>query len=144
MLRVSGVVLAIAALMPMGIVAQMHPHYGHALQDLRFARALLEQNEGWGRVAADKERAVGEIDRAIEELRHAAMDDGRNPDQHPPVDMHWAPRDRIQRAIAALSSARDNIRMEEANPAARDMRNRAFRHIDEAQRALHHAMDGWR
>ncbi len=144
MLRTSRAVLAIGLLLPMGLVAQRHPGYSHALQDLRFARAVLERNEGWGRVAADEGRATGEIDRAIEELRRAAMDDGRNPNDHPPVDMRWEPRDRLHRAMEALDQARDRIGREEDNSSAREWRNRAFRHIDEARRALRHAMETWR
>jgi hypothetical protein len=115
----------------------------HALQDLRFARALLEQGE-WQRVRPDRERAVKEIDRAIEELRRAAMDDGRNPNQHPPIEPGWQPHDRLQRSLEALDRARDAISREEDNPDAREWRNRAYRHIDAARHALRHAIDMWR
>lgn len=146
MLKVAGTVLMAALLLPFAAVAQDHPHYLHALQDLRYARALLERGQGWdwGPAAADQQRATNEIQAAIEEVRHAAMDDGRNPDNHPPIDVHWAAHDRLRRAMEALDRARDSISREEINPAARDQRNRAYHHIDEARRALHHAMDNWR
>lgn len=151
MLKISRAVLTLVLLMPLGIMAQQmpgrHPGYLHALQDLRFARAVLErggEREGWGPVAADQQRAVGEIERALEEIRRAAMEDGKNPNNHPPIDMRWEPRDRLRRASEALGRAREAINREEDNPEARAMRDRAFRHIDEAQRALHHAMDTWR
>lgn len=142
MLRTALAVVAVAAAMPFAAMAQRHPGYLHALSDLRFARALLEHGD-WGRVGPDRERAVGEIDRAIEELRRAAMDDGRNPNAHPPVAPGWMPGDRLRRAEEALGRARESISREEDNPAAREWRDRAFRHIDEARRAVHHAIEMW-
>jgi hypothetical protein len=134
--------LAVALALPLVVMAQRHPGYLHALSDLRYARALLEHGE-WGRVGPERERAVGEIDRAIEELRRAAMDDGRNPDQRPPIEERWEPRDRLHRAEEALGRAREAITREEDNPAARAWRNRAFRHIEEARRAVRHAIERW-
>ena len=141
-------IAAAALLLPLGMTAQdmrgPHPGYGRALENLRYARALLERGDrGWGPVAADQQRATSEIDRAIEELRHAAEADGRNPNAHPPVDANWEPHDRLRRASEALSQARDEISRGEANPGARELRDRAYRHIDDAQRALHHAMENW-
>lgn len=147
MLKMLRAVLVTSLLLPLAAMAQMpgrHPGYAHAVEDLRFARAVLERHEGWGPVAADQQRAVGEINRAIDELKQAAMDDGRNPNAAPPIDMRWEPRDRMHRAMDALGRARDAISREEDNPAARGWRDRAFRHIDMAQRVLGHAMDRWR
>ncbi len=147
MLRTSHAVLLSILLLPVGAVAQMpgrHPGYDRALSDLRYARALLETGPRWGRVARDDERAVGEIDRAIEELRHAAMDDGRNPNARPPIDEHWRPAERLRRAQEVLGRARHDLDREEDNPSARGLRDRAWRHIDEAQRAVAHAMNTWR
>lgn len=138
---IAGLVAVLA--LPLVVMAQRHPGYLHALSDLRYARALLEHGE-WGRVGPDRERAIGEIDRAIEELRRAAMDDGKNPDEHPRIEPGWAPRDRLHRAEEALGRAREAISREEDNPAAREWRNRAFRHIDEARHAVHHAIEMWR
>jgi hypothetical protein len=142
MLKTAIAVTALVVALPLAVMAQRHPGYLHALSDLRFARALLEHGD-WGRVGPDRERAIGEIDRAIEELRRAAMDDGRNPDEHPPIEQRWEPRDRLRRAEEALGRAREAITREEDNPAAREWRDRAFRHIDQARRAIHHAIDIW-
>ena len=146
MLRASHTVLLSMLLLPIGVGAQMpgrHPGYDHALSDLRYARALLEAGPQWGRVARDDERAVGEIDRAIEEVRHAAWKDGENPNMHPPVDAHWLPAERLRRAQDVLSKARHDLDHEEDNPSARGLRDRAWMHIDEAQRAVGHAMSMW-
>lgn len=146
MLRSSYVVLLSACLLPIGASAQMrgrHPGYDHALADLRYARALLESGPQWGRVARDDERAVAEIDRAIEEVRRAAFEDGKNPNYHPNVDAHWLPQERLRRAQDVLGKARHDLDREEDNPSARGLRDRAWMHIDEAQRAVAHAMSTW-
>jgi hypothetical protein len=142
-LKTAIAVAILAVLTPLAAVAQRHPGYLHALSDLRYARALLEHGE-WGRVGPHRERAVNEIDRAIEELRRAAMDDGKNPNGHPPIEERWEPRDRLHRAEEALGRAREAITREEDNPAAREWRDRAFRHIDAARHAVHEAIEGWR
>lgn len=146
MLKASVAVIAAGLLLPLGLMAQGHPHYRRALQDLRFARAVLEQGEGWnwGRAARDQQVALNEIDRAIQEVRRAVAEDGGNMHEHPPVDVHWPARDRLRRAMEALDHARDAISQGEVNPAARGMKDRAYRHIDMARHALRHAMDGWR
>ncbi|HEX3681334.1 MAG TPA: hypothetical protein VHU83_02245 [Bryobacteraceae bacterium] len=143
MLKTAIAGLAVVLALPLVVMAQRHPGYLHALSDLRYARALLEHGE-WGRVGPHRERAIGEIDRAIDELRRAAMDDGRNPNEHPPVQESWGPRDRLRRTEEALGRARDSISREEDNPAARQWRDRAFHHIDEARRAVHEAIEAWR
>lgn len=146
MLRTSQAVLLSMLLLPLGAGAQMpgrHPGYDHALSDLRYARALLETGPQWGRVAHDDQRAVGEIDRAIEEVRHAAMDDGKNAYAHPAVDAHWLPGERLRRAQDVLSKARHDLDHEEDNPSARGLRDRAWMHIDAAQQAVRHAIGMW-
>jgi hypothetical protein len=135
--------LAVALALPLIVMAQRHPGYLRALSELRFAHALLERGD-WGRVGPEREHAIGEIDGAIEELRRAAMDDGRNPDEHAPIEPGWQPHDRLLRAEEALGRAREAISREEDNPAAREWRNRAFQHIEEARRAVHHAIEMWR
>lgn len=136
-------VLALVVALPLAVMAQRHPGYLHALSDLRYARALLEHGD-WGRVGPHRERAISEIDRAIEELRRAAMDDGKNPDAHPPIEESWGGRDRLHRAEEALGRAREAISREEDNPAAREWRDRAFRHIDAARHHVHEAIEAWR
>ena len=147
MLRTAHILLFSAVILPAGLWAQApgrHPGYDHALSDLRYARALLEAGPQWGHVARDDERAVAEIDRAIQECRRATWEDGRNPNARPAVDAHWLPRERLRRAEDVLSKARHDLDHEEDNPGARGLRDRAWFHIDEAQRAVAHAMSEWR
>lgn len=134
---------AVAVFASVVLLAQRHPGYLRALSELRYARALLERGE-WGPVARDQQTAISEIDRAMRELSRAAADDGRNLGDHPPIEQSWQPRERLPKAEEALGKARDYIEHEEDNPQARELRNRAFQHIDEARRAVRHAMDRWR
>src|SRR6201986_2805951 len=101
------------ALLPRGAQAQVpgpHPAYLHALSDLRMARAYL--NEGgwnWDAVRRDDEHAVQEIDAAIREIKHAAIDDGKNPGDHGPIDVHAGWRDRFARANQLLAAAHHDL-----------------------------------
>jgi hypothetical protein len=82
----------------------------------------------------DEHDAIVEIDRAIHDIKEAAIDDGRNLDDHPPVDAR-EPRDgRLHKALAALRAARADVEKEEDNAYANGLRARAIHNIDEAIR----------
>jgi hypothetical protein len=118
-----------------------HPAYLHALTDLRHARAHLNVNTPNARVDADETLAIGEIDAAIREIQDAAIDDGKNLNDHPPVDEHWTRSDRLRRAMELLDGAHHDIDQHESDGYARGLKKRALHHIDEARRALHHAIE---
>jgi len=76
----AGLLLALA--LPFAVNADMpgkHPAYLHALSDLRTARWMLEHRPGDAAVSAREDVAVAEIDASINEIKHAAIDDGKNP-----------------------------------------------------------------
>jgi len=79
--------LLLLALLFAGCVSQpsKHPAYLHALSDLRTARWMLEHRPGDAAVSAHESEAVSEIDRAIEEIKRAAIDDGKNIHNQPPA-----------------------------------------------------------
>ena len=124
---------------------QLHPRYASALSDLRYARALLWR-EDWRDVMRDQRAAVDEIDRAIGEARRAAIDDGRNPDDHPPVDARAGWEGRFRKALELLNSAENDLSMAESNPNAAGWRNAARQNIENAKRYIGAAMraDWWR
>ena len=64
-----------------------HPFYLHALSDLRAARWMLEHRPGDAAVSGNEDVAIAEIDAAIREIKHAAIDDGKNVNDHPNVDV---------------------------------------------------------
>jgi hypothetical protein len=109
-----------------------HPYYLHALSDLRNARANLERKGGDRQMKWDEHDAIVAIDRAIHDLREASVDDGKNLEDHPPVDAHEPRTGRLHKALAALRSAREDAAKEEDNAFANGLRARALHDIDEA------------
>jgi hypothetical protein len=135
--------LLLLVLLFSGCVTQpsRHPAYLHALTDLRTARWMLEHRPGDVAVNAHEDEAISEIDRAIGELKSAAVDDGKNIYDHPKADVASDYRGRLHRAAALLRTARADMTREEDNPNARGLRDRAIGHVDAAlhatERAIH-------
>ena len=102
---------AIALALPLTAQADQpgqHPAYIHALADLR-------------------------NDAAIAEIKRAAIDDGKNIDDHTQVDFskdYWG---RLREASRALHAAHSDAKQEEDNDRTRGLQERALRHIDGAQ-----------
>lgn len=138
--------VAVMALMPLITSAQVlpgkHPGYLHSLSDLRAARWFLNHRPGDARVAADEDVAIGEIDHAIGEIKKASIDDGKDLNDHPAVDVgeHGS---RLLKSVESLRRAHEDIDHEEDNPEARELRHRALQHIDAAIRAAEHAHNAW-
>jgi hypothetical protein len=114
--------------------AAVHPWYLHALSDLRNARANLERKGGDKQMKWDEHDAIGAIDRAIHDIKEAALDDGKNLEDHPAIDAHEAREGRLHKALSALRTARGDIEKEEDHAVANGLRARALRDIDEAIR----------
>jgi len=111
-----------------------HPAYLHALTDLRHARAHLERRPGDAMVQWDEHVAIREVDAAIKEIKEASIDDGKNLEDHPPVDARADYSGRLHRALELLRKAKADCMEEEDNNFARGLRGRAIKHIDEAIR----------
>lgn len=131
------VIAAILAAAPFGIAQAQyparHPRYLHALSDLRAARWLLENRPGDAAVSFHERLAIEQIEHAIRALKEAAIDDGRNIHDHPPIDVPVGPGPgRLHKASELLRGARSDLAVEEDNPEARRLRHRAFEHIDRA------------
>ena len=136
--------LSSIALLPAAARAQApgpHPAYLHALNDLRYARAYLSEGWQWEAVRHEDDHAVAEIDAAIREIKHAAIDDGKNPNDHPPIDVRLSWHDRFARANELLARAHHDLDQAEDVPEARGLRDRAILHIDEAHNTVDRA---WR
>jgi hypothetical protein len=117
-----------------------HPAYLHALTDLRAARWNLEHRPGDAAVSAQEDVAIVETDRAIGEARKAAMEDGKNIENHPQEDAALDRPGRLHHAMELLRKAKDDVAREEDNPEARDLRNRIVEHVDLAMEATKHAI----
>jgi hypothetical protein len=114
-----------------------HPAYLHALTDLRHARAHLERVTPNERMDREEEHAIAEIDKAIAEIKQAAIDDGKNLNDHPPVDAHLGHAGRYHRALELLDKAHRDLSEEEDDRFAHGLRHRALEHIDGA----HHIVE---
>ena len=140
------VALACGILIPLAAGSQQlpgkHPGYLHALSDLRAARWFLYHQPGDSAVAGDEDAAIMEIDAAINEIKRASIDDGKNLNDHPAVDVkeHGS---RLLKAGETLRTARKDLEQEEDNPDVRDLRKRALEHIDRAIHATDGAHTKW-
>ena len=138
--------LLVAALAPLSSNAQVlpgkHPGYLHSLTDLRTARWFLYHQAGDAKVYAGEDVAISEIDAAIGEIKKASIDDGKDLNDHPNVDVkeHGS---RLLKSIETLKQAHADIDKEEDNPEARELRHRALGHIDKALHAAEKAHTAW-
>jgi hypothetical protein len=114
-----------------------HPAYIHALADLRDARAHLQHRPDGSPIHAEEKNAIEEINHAIDEIKKAAIDDGKNIDQHEPVDAHLPWSGHLHQARDLLDKAHHDAAQEEDNPTTRGLQARVLQHIDRA----HHHVD---
>ena len=121
----------------------VHPAYLHAISDLRYARALLFRPD-WGPVMHDQRAAVDEIDHAIGEAKRAAIDDGKNIDDHPAIEHGMGWEGRFRKAMELLNSAEHNLSEPETNGAASAWRNASLANVQHAKAFVSKAMrDSW-
>ncbi|MBV8658461.1 MAG: hypothetical protein JO142_11605 [Burkholderiales bacterium] len=143
------IALALATLMPLGAMADLpgkHPYYLHALSDLRAARWLIMHRPGNAQVSGDEDVAITRIQETIGEIKKAAIDDGKDIDDHPEIDAHLDHKGRLHRADELLKKVHSDIAREEDDPMTRGLRDRAIHHLDEALhatgKAIHDAEKG--
>jgi hypothetical protein len=121
----------------------IHPSYLRAISDMRYARALLYRQD-WRPVMRDQRAAVEEIDHAIGEAKNAAIDDGKNIDDHPPIDRGLGWEGRFRKAMELLDSAERDLSQTETNGAAAGWRNAAILNVRNAKGFVAKAMrDSW-
>jgi len=138
--------LALFALTPLIATAEVlpgkHPAYLHALTDLRTARWFLEHQAGDAKVYGDEDVAITEIDAAINEIKRASIDDGKDLHDHPNVDVHEH-GSRLLKSIETLKKAQADVNKEEDNPEVRQLRHRSLEHIEHAIHAAEKAHSEW-
>jgi hypothetical protein len=117
-----------------------HPFYLHALSDLRDARWNLEHRPADAAVSAQEDIAIVETDRAIQEAKVAAAEDGKNLADHPHEDANIDRPGRLHHALELLHKAHDDVHQEEDNPETRELRHRIDEHVDAAIRATERAI----
>jgi hypothetical protein len=110
------------------------PHYLEGLADLRTARDYIQSDH---RPDFDRERhhALDEIDKAIQEIKHAAWDNGTNTKYAPPAAGLTDPWRPMRSATNWLSEAVKQINdiQDQQNPG---LQLRATQHIVEARHTV--------
>ena len=118
-----------------------HPYYLHALSNLRAARWMINHRPGNWQQTVDENEAIRRIDAAIHEIKKASIEDGKNPEDHPPVTEVADHMGRLHKALDFLRQARQDISHDEDNAFAQGLQARAYGHIDGAigavKRAIH-------
>jgi hypothetical protein len=118
-----------------------HPAYLQALSELRTSRWLIEHRRPSDPTqSVDEVEAVRQIDAAISDLKQAAYDDGKNLNDHPPVEDTGEWRGRLHNALDHLNRAHSEIAREEDNAYASGLRGRALGHLDAAINATRRAI----
>jgi tetratricopeptide (TPR) repeat protein len=126
----------------MAVGAGAHPGYIKALSELRGARWLIEHRPGNWQQTMDEQQAVRRIDQAINAIKKAAIDDGKNIDDHPPVDERPDRGGRLRLAQEFLERARQYVNKEEDNSAAQNLKVLAIEHINASIALLNNALHG--
>jgi hypothetical protein len=116
-----------------------HPAYLRALTDLRHARAHLQRPDG-GELREQEKKAIHEIDEAINEIKKASIDDGKDLNDHPAVDVGLDWRGRLHRSLELVNKAHNDVAEEEDNVAAQGLQQRALGHIDKAHKHIEEAI----
>ena len=129
-----GALMALAIFVTATPAQAQEPHYLQALSELRTARDYIQFDRD--RFGGERRHAVEEINKAIEEVKHAASDDGKNTHFAPPeqgVTSGWMP---IHQAEHWLAEAKGHVAMGVDSPQNQGLRDRALFHITEAVHVL--------
>jgi tetratricopeptide (TPR) repeat protein len=117
-----------------------HPNYLKAMSDMRAARWLLSNHPGNYQSVKDEDFAVTKIDEALNEIKKASIDDGKDINDHPKMDEINQHVGRIQKAMEWLDKAHADIEKEEDIKFGNGLRDRAAKDIAEAREAAKKAL----
>ncbi len=118
-----------------------HPYYLHALSDLRAARWMLEHRPGDAAVSGQEDVAIQQIDDTINEIKKASIDDGKDINDHPKVDVPNDHPGRLHKAKELLKKVHSDVGREEDDPTAKGLQHRSLKHIDAALLATNRALN---
>ncbi len=128
--KMFGVVCMLMALTAFAASAHAQDqHFLAALSDLRTARDYLQYDKG--QFGPERHHAIDEINRALDEVKRAAWDDGIQTRFAPPDHAHgtWDP---LHEARKWLGAAKGHISEGADTPQTPGMRDRTLHHIDDA------------
>ncbi len=122
-----------------------HPHYLHALSDLRAAQWQVDHRRPEdGQIMEDEMVVSDEVAAAIQAVSHAAMADGKDMNFTPPPDANPGYAGRLHAAIDLMRRAREDVARQEDDAAARGAQRMSVLHIDAALHAADRAINGVR
>jgi hypothetical protein len=127
--------LALLLLSPATSAHAQMPAYLHAISDLRTAREYLQQDTR-PRFDGIRRHAIDEISRAIDDMKKAAIDDGKNPNHTPPPQSEGDPRVPVRSALKLLNEAYGDVARGQDEPRNAGLQRRSLEHIDKARRSL--------
>lgn len=138
-LAVSGTLLVTAGSAAWADLPGHHPAYLHALSNLRDATWMLEHRPGNEAVSAHEDAAIHQIEAAFQEIKQAAVWDGKDLHGFAPASIPPDSSGRLHRAIDLLGAAQGDLSQEEDDPAVRGLQHRAIEHVDAALHEAEHA-----
>lgn len=118
-----------------GVAHAQEPHYLQALSELRTARDYIQSDHRHD-FEHERHHAVDEINKAIDEIKHAAWDDGKNTKWAPPTQPDTDPWHPMREGVRWIDAARGHVMDGFDRPDNRGLRDRAVEHIDDARHAL--------
>ena len=121
-------------------VAGEHPAYLRALANLRAARWLIDHHpdKSWVQ-SKDEASAIMEMDAAISEIKHAAIDDHKDVKAHVNSQEGNDRAGRLHAALELLKKTRADIEKKEDENFANGLQVRVFQHLDVAIQAIDRA-----
>jgi hypothetical protein len=122
-------------LLPVRPARAQVPAFLHAISDLRTAREFLKADIRPGTAVA-RSFAIDEIRRAIDEMKKAAVDDGKNIWHAPEPQSGGNPNKPIHSAVKLLKEVRHDVDQGEDAHANAGLRVRSLEHVDKALQAL--------
>ena len=121
--------------------AGRHPHYIHALSDLRAAQWQIDHRRPEdGEVREDEQVASDETSIAIRAVTDAAVREGKDLGFQPPPDAPLAYGGRMHAAVDLLRAAHADLAMPEDDPVARGQQHAALLRVDAALHAAQRAI----
>jgi hypothetical protein len=112
-----------------------HPYYLDAIADLRVAKFILSRPSGGSYAMAHEQAGIAEIDKALAEIKAAAVDDGKDLRAAPKgVDIPPDFSGRLHRTVEILHKVEKDVNREEDDPYVRGLRDRSLVHVRAALR----------
>jgi len=131
----------LASTLAMADEAGRHPHYIHALSDLRAAQWQIDHRRPEdGEVREDEQVSSDEVALAIRSVTDAAYREGKDLGFQPPPDAPMAYGGRLRAAVDLLRAAHADLALPEDDPVARGQQHAALLRVDAALHAAQRAV----